>query len=83
MRKNMSPTIFRESGYRFFFFSREEKRMHIHIISNDGEAKFWLEPKIELAKNYRFSNKQLKEIESLIEVHHDEFTSAWKQHFCR
>ncbi len=51
----MSPTIFREKGYRFFFFSREETRMHVHVYRADGEAKFWLEPEIELAKNYRLS----------------------------
>ena len=77
----MSPTVFREKGYRFFFFSREEKRMHVHVISGDGEAKFWLEPKIVLAKNYRYSGWQLNEIRSLIEVHSDELISAWKQHF--
>ncbi|MFN7338865.1 MAG: DUF4160 domain-containing protein, partial [bacterium] len=27
----MSPTVFREDGYRFFFFSREETRMHVHV----------------------------------------------------
>ena len=27
----MSPTIFREDGYQFFFFSREEPRMHVHV----------------------------------------------------
>ncbi|MAC48084.1 MAG: hypothetical protein CMI12_14740, partial [Oceanospirillum sp.] len=26
----MAPTIFSEHGYRFFFFSREESRMHVH-----------------------------------------------------
>ncbi len=77
----MSPTVFRENGYRFFFFSREESRMHIHIISGHGEAKFWLEPDIELAKNYGHSRKQLKEIELLIEGHHHELISMWKQHF--
>lgn len=46
----MSPTLFREAGYRFFFFSREESRMHVHIVSEDGEAKFWLKPDIVLAK---------------------------------
>ena len=46
----MSPTVFREQGYRFFFFSREEQRMHVHVLSADGEAKFWLEPEIELAR---------------------------------
>ncbi|MEL6711034.1 MAG: DUF4160 domain-containing protein, partial [Pseudomonadota bacterium] len=61
----MSPTVFKDSGYRFFFFSREEERMHVHIISGDGEAKYWLEPEIELAKNHRYTRKQLKQIESL------------------
>ena len=77
----MSPTVFREKGYRFFFFSREEPRMHVHVISGDGEAKFWLEPELELARNYRYSRPQLKEIESLIEAHHHELVNAWKQHF--
>ena len=77
----MSPTIFREKGYRFFLFSREESRMHVHVICADGEAKFWLDPEIELARNYRLSRTQLKEIEDLIEVHEDELRSAWKKHF--
>lgn len=77
----MSPTIFREKGYRFFFFSREESRMHVHVVSGDGEAKFWLEPEIQLARNYRYNRAQLREIEALIEVHYDELVSAWKHHF--
>jgi hypothetical protein len=77
----MSPTVFKEDGYRFFFFSREEERMHVHVISGDGEAKYWLEPEIELSKNYRYSRKQLKQIESLIEVHYNELASAWQKHF--
>ena len=76
----MSPTIHREKGYRFFFFSREEPRMHVHVYCADGEAKFWLEPQLELARNYRLSRTQLGEIEQIIEAHHDEFASAWKRH---
>jgi len=79
----MSPTVFKEKGYRFFFFSKEEERMHVHVISGDGEAKFWLTPEIELAKNYKFSRRQLKEIESLIEVHYNELIGAWRKHFER
>jgi hypothetical protein len=45
----MSPTVFREGPYRFYFFSREEPRIHVHVGSSDGEAKFWIEPEIELA----------------------------------
>ena len=51
----MSPTILRIKGYRFFFFSIEESRMHIHVMCQNGEAKFWLSPKIELANNYELS----------------------------
>lgn len=77
----MSPTVFKESGYRFFFFSREEERMHVHVASGEGEAKFWLDPEIELARNHKYSRTQLKQIESLVEVHYNELASAWKQHF--
>jgi len=55
--------------------------MHVHIFSQGGEAKFWLEPEIELAKNHRLSRIQLKQIESIIEEHFDEFTNAWRRYF--
>ena len=77
----MSPTIFRERGYRFFFFSREESRPHIHVYCGDGEAKFWLDPQIELARNYRLSKVQLREIEAIIEAHYDELKAAWNEYF--
>lgn len=77
----MSPTVFREQGYRFFFLSREESRMHVHVVSAEGEAKFWLEPEILLSKSYHFSDKQLSNIQALIERHYDELTSAWRQYF--
>lgn len=83
MRKSLSPTVFRENGYRFFFFSREEERKHVHVVSGDGEAKYWLEPDISLARNYRYSSKQLKAIESTIEAHYIELIGAWQQHFGR
>ena len=75
------PTVLRINGYRFFFFSREELRKHIHIQCQKGEAKFWLEPQIELAKNYKLSRKELKEIEKIIEEHCEEFIDAWEGYF--
>ncbi|MFU8781463.1 MAG: DUF4160 domain-containing protein, partial [Kiritimatiellia bacterium] len=45
----MSPTVFRVKGYRFYFFSLEENRMHVHVACAEGDAKFWLIPQVELA----------------------------------
>ncbi len=53
----------------------------MHVVSGAGEAKFWLNPEIELAKNYRFSKKQIKEIETLIKENRTELVSAWQQYF--
>jgi hypothetical protein len=77
----MSPTVLRIEGYRFYFFSREETRMHVHVQHADGEAKFWLEPLIELAQNHGLDEAHLKVIEKLIKEHIDEIRAAWNQHF--
>jgi len=53
----LSPTVFRKGKYRFYFFSKEEPRVHVHVISPDGEAKFWLEPLISLANYSGFYKK--------------------------
>jgi len=77
----MSPTVFREGPFRFFFFSREEERLHIHVQSPDGEAKYWPDPRIELARNYRLSGQDLSRVEHLIEEHEQEIRDAWSRHF--
>ena len=77
----MSPTIFRERGFRFFFFSREETRLHIHVVSPDGEAKYWIEPAIELAKNYGYRDADLRRIKALIGEQEEVIRDAWKRHF--
>ncbi|HMM77732.1 MAG TPA: DUF4160 domain-containing protein [Gammaproteobacteria bacterium] len=77
----MSPTIFREDGYRFYFFSREESRMHVHVHCADGEAKFWLEPCIEPAQNLGLNDRQIRAVQSLIEAHEHEIRDAWAKHF--
>jgi hypothetical protein len=77
----VSPTIYREAGFRYYFFSREERRMHVHVSHADGSAKFWLEPRTELAKNVRLSAAQLTQIEASIRRHQDELINAWQNHF--
>ena len=77
----MSPTLFTWRGYRFFFFSREEQRPHVHISCPDGEAKFWLEPAISLAKNYRLSEGQVSKLKKVVEEKKDEIVRSWDKRF--
>lgn len=62
----MSPTVFRIKGYRFYFLSNEEERMHVHIECAEGEAKFWIEPIVSLADYYKLSSKRLNEIQKIV-----------------
>ena len=65
------------------FFSREERRLHIHVASTDGEAKFWITPEVMLAKNYGFSKSQIAQLTRIIEERKNEIENAWKKHFSR
>ncbi|MBI5739111.1 MAG: DUF4160 domain-containing protein [Nitrospirae bacterium] len=77
----MSPTVLIYGKYRFFFNSREEKRMHVHVQTADGTAKFWLEPIIALESYCTLSTKELKEVSTIIEEKQNEFKNSWKKHF--
>ena len=77
----MSPTVFKEAGFRFHFFSREEPRLHVHVLHSTGEAKFWIEPTIELAMNSGLSDDLVAKAERLIRGHEDEIRSGWAEHF--
>jgi hypothetical protein len=79
----VSPNLFSYKNYRFFFFSLEEPRVHVHVLSPDGEAKFWIEPQIELAMNHGFKAHQISELEKVIKEHEDEIRNAWIRHFGR
>lgn len=57
--------------------------MHVHVHCAQGEAKFWMEPEVELAQNYGLSGSDLRDIRRLIEEHTDEITGAWERHFGR
>lgn len=79
----MSPTVFRDGPFRFFFFSREQERRHIHVQSPDGEAKFWIEPKIELARNHQLSAQDASRALQLVIDHEQGIRDAWNSHFGR
>ena len=76
----MSPVFRRENGYKFKIFSNEEERLHIHVIRAEKEAKFWLEPTIELGENYGFADHELGRIEKMVEQYGDKFKEQFRHH---
>ena len=73
--------MFKEGRFRFYFFSREEPRAHVHVASPDGEAKFWLDPLGELARNQGLSDRDIRDIREALDRRHQEIRDAWNDHF--
>jgi hypothetical protein len=76
----MSPVFHRESSYCFKIFSNEEMRMHIHVLRDDMEAKYWLEPQVELAENSGFKEHELRKIQKYVEKYAAKFKEQYRQH---
>ena len=55
--------------------------MHVHVISPDGEAKFWLEPEIELAVNKGLGTTEVNELKKIVEERQNEIREHWRRHF--
>ena len=54
--------------------------MHIHVLYDGHEAKFWLYPRVELAKNTGIPEHKLNEIKKIIDKHADSFAEQFRRH---
>lgn len=79
----MPSTVLRDGPFWMFFLSREERRPHVHVSHPDGEAKFWIEPEVELATQIGLTAIQVRDARSAVERHLEEITDAWHRHFGR
>ena len=74
------PTLLRWNGYKFFFFSLEEDRPHVHITKQNAQAKFWLE-QVELVKSKGFSQKDLNVLEKKVSQEREMLLEKWNDYF--
>lgn len=75
------PEVFRDGGYRFFFFSLEgTEPPHVHIESAEKYAKFWLSP-VALVESRRMNSAELTKVRKIIENRRNEIISKWNEHF--
>lgn len=78
------PTIFVHRGFRFFFYANEgdpREPVHVHVIKDGIEAKFWLWPDIQLAYNDGFNARTLRELVDSVESNRARITEAWNEFF--
>lgn len=75
------PTVLRNNGYRFYFYSHEPNEPpHVHVDKNGASLKAWLDD-VALAKNVGFKPHEINAILQLVVEHRDQLLEAWHEHF--
>ncbi len=78
------PNLLFINGLRFFFYSNENNEpVHVHVTKGDASGKVWLEPVIEIAYLYGFTNSEEKDIMKIIELHSADFKTKWHEYFSK
>ena len=73
------PTIVREKGYRFSFYSYDlGEPMHVHVTKSGAEAKVWMNPLL-LAWNKRFLDHEIRELLDIVAANRAVIESAWNE----
>ncbi len=78
------PTVFRERGFKFFFYSNEgspREPVHVHVEKDDVEAKFWLRPEVKVAYNDGYDARVLRDLLGVVEANTDRIERAWNEFF--
>lgn len=83
MRKEMNnmPILFYYLGLKFYFFSNDHEPIHVHVSSGEDEAKFRVEPSIELVENYGLKPRELKYALMAIKENRDVIVERWNEYF--
>lgn len=67
-------------GIRFFFYSKEETRMHIHVEAQEREMKVWLDT-FDVPYNDGFPDHEVNNILKLVRKNEKRLKKAWISHF--
>lgn len=84
--KKMPKALLDFMGFKFFFWSNEEKRMHIHVCKGDprpNATKFWVTAdEVELAYNDdSISAEDLNKIKKYIYANRNTIIARWVKYF--
>ena len=72
------PTILILFGLKFRIYVRDHEPIHVHVVSQDGEAKFKVnEKEVSLMENRGLKPKDLKLAESILEENKELVIKEW------
>ena len=75
------PTIHRQSGFRFYFFTHEPNEPpHVHIDKGSATIKVWLDTP-EVAKTRGFRAHEITGIIAMVSEHQQMLREAWHEYF--
>ena len=77
------PLIFEKDGYRFFFYSNDDRPIHVHVRYGGGEAVFNVEDAVELRESEGLKVKELARAEDLVAEHRQLTMEKWHEHLGR
>ncbi|SDG14479.1 protein of unknown function [Limimonas halophila] len=75
------PTVLREKGFRFYFYSHEPNEPpHVHVDKGGASAKFWLQTG-GVASATGFSAHDLTALHRLVRERRMKLLEAWHDFF--
>lgn len=73
------PTILIQDGFRFFIPTLDHRPPHVHVEKSGDQAKFALEPVIELEKVEGMKMKDMNATFVITYQHREEFIAAFNK----
>lgn len=55
--------------------------MHVHVVKDGIDAKFWLSPQVSVAYNDGFNARVLRELIDIVRNRRREIEGAWNEFF--
>ncbi len=76
------PTALTVNGFRFFFYSNENKDpSHVHVEKGGGMAKIWIHPVVRPAYFHNFTANDQRVIMELVTKYKTVIIEKWNEHF--
>ena len=80
----MSPVVFRHRGFKFHFYANggnPREPMHVHVLKDNIDAKFWLWPEVRMAYNDGFDARTERLLMELILTQRPLIGRVWNDFF--